>query len=196
MGIDGVTLCPQAWPRSSRGCYWRSHPLPWILSGVGLAGEWGITQVLGGVPVPLRKGGPLPRFKGALGEGIRGKRSEALGFLLGWGMPDPRAAGIGFQQRLVPPLPFSLLGAEKDCPSRPGGPEGVSLEQQSQDQLLSVCPASFLPGFSGTPSSLLFLCVSAAWGVCLCLGGPCCREEECCSGRGEGGIGLSPGEGA
>ena len=37
--------------------------------------------------------------------------------------------------------------------------EGVSLEQGSQDQLLSVCPASFLPGFSDTPSSLLLLSV-------------------------------------
>lgn len=58
MGIAGVTLCPQAVPRSRRGCAWRSLP------GQGFSVVWAwlgggaVTQFLGGVPALLRGGSP------------------------------------------------------------------------------------------------------------------------------------------
>lgn len=85
-----------------------------------------------------------------------GKRSEASGFLLAWGMSCPWAAGIWFQETLKSTLPFSLWVAEKECVPRSLGVWRVSL-WSSEARIcfcLSVQPPSFRV-FLTPPSSLL-----------------------------------------
>lgn len=73
-----------------------------------------------------------------------GKRSEAWGFLLGWGMSCPRAAGIWFQERLRCTLPFFALGAEKESVPHSLG-IWRCLSGAMKPGSASVCLSSFLP---------------------------------------------------
>lgn len=82
-----------------------------------------VTQFLGGVPALVRGSGFCLGPKECGGREVR-LRASCLAE-----MSYPRAAGVGFQERLGSTLPFSLWKLRRKVFLRVWESEGVSLEQ-------------------------------------------------------------------
>lgn len=161
----------------------------WAWQGVG-GGGGAVTQFLGGVSALLSGDSPCLGLGELLGEECEEERG-GLG-LLAW-LDYVLSQGC---LNLRSTLPFSLWGAEESVPYSLGVWR-VSL--WSSEARIGFCLSVQLPSFRvflTPPSSLLLLSVCClGCGSVSVSGGLCCREEKCCSGRGELACDRAPGKG-